>query len=105
MPVTVRGPGLVRRARLAWRHQVGPPALRSRCSVLTTAGGRPPRRRRRRHRLLLDLSSVLILSGLLLLIDAGVTLVWQEPVTAAIGLVMRSEVDKRYLSYRRRRCR
>jgi len=42
---------------------------------------------------------VLILSGLLLVLDAGITLVWQEPVTAAIGLVMRSEVDQRYLSY------
>lgn len=69
-----------------------------RYSVLTTSGGRPLRRRRR-HRLLLDLSSVLILSGLLLLLDAGITLVWQEPVTAAIGLVMRTQVDKRYLSY------
>jgi sortase A len=43
---------------------------------------------------------VLILSGLLLVLDAGVTLVWQEPVTAAIGLVMRSEINQRYLSYR-----
>ena len=66
-----------------------------RYSVLTTSGRRPSRRRR----LLRDLSSVLILSGLLLLIDAGVTLVWQEPVTAAIGLVMRGQVDTRYLSY------
>ncbi len=69
-----------------------------RYSVLMTSGQRP-RRRRRRHRVLLDISWVLILSGLLLLIDAGVTLIWQEPVTAAIGLVMRSQVDKRYLSY------
>ena len=51
------------------------------------------------RRLIRDLSSVLILSGLLLVLDAGVTLVWQEPVTAAIGLVMRGEVNKRYLSY------
>ena len=36
---------------------------------------------------------------MLLLLDAGVTLVWQEPVTAAIGLVARSHVNKRYLSY------
>ena len=42
---------------------------------------------------------MLILSGLLLVLDAGVTLAWQEPVTAAIGLVMRSQVDQRYLSY------
>jgi sortase A len=69
-----------------------------RYSVLTTTGARAPKRRRRR-RLLLDVSSVLILSGLLLLLDAGVTLVWQEPVTAAIALLMRGQVDKRYLSY------
>jgi sortase A len=52
------------------------------------------------RRLLRDISSVLILSGLLLVLDAGVTLVWQEPVTAAIGLVLRGQVDQRYLSYR-----
>jgi sortase A len=52
------------------------------------------------RRLVRDISSVLILSGLLLVLDAGVTLVWQEPVTAAIGLVLRSQVDQRYLSYR-----
>jgi sortase A len=52
------------------------------------------------RRLIRDVSSVLILSGLLLVLDAGVTLVWQEPVTAAIGLVLRSQVNQRYLSYR-----
>jgi sortase A len=52
------------------------------------------------RRLIRDISSVLILSGLLLVLDAGVTLVWQEPVTAAIGLVLRSQVDQRYLSYK-----
>jgi sortase A len=52
------------------------------------------------RRLFRDISSVLILSGLLLVLDAGVTLVWQEPVTAAIGVVLRSQVDQRYLSYR-----
>jgi sortase A len=52
------------------------------------------------RRLLRDISSVLILTGLLLLVDAGVTLVWQEPITAAIGLAARSGVDQRYLSYR-----
>src|ERR1700729_684567 len=67
-------------------------------SVLSTSGmRRHPRRAVRR--LLVDFSSVLILSGLLLLLDAAITLVWQEPVTAAIGLVARSRVDKRYLSY------
>jgi sortase A len=52
------------------------------------------------RRVLRDLSSVLILSGLLLVLDAGVTLIWQEPVTAAIGMIMRGEVNQRYLSYR-----
>jgi sortase A len=52
------------------------------------------------RRVIRDISSVLILSGLLLVLDVGVTLVWQEPVTAAIGLVLRSGVDQRYLSYR-----
>ncbi len=52
------------------------------------------------RRLIRDVSSVLILSGLLLVLDAGVTLLWQEPVTAAIGLVVRGQVNNRYLSYR-----
>jgi sortase A len=36
----------------------------------------------RRRRILRGLSTVLILVGALVLLDAGVTLVWQEPVTA-----------------------
>jgi sortase A len=52
------------------------------------------------RRLIRDISSVLILAGLLLVLDAAATLVWQEPVTAAIGLIMRSQVNQRYLSYR-----
>ena len=52
------------------------------------------------RRVIRDVSSVLILAGLLLVLDAGLTLVWQEPVTAAIGLVMRGQVSQRYLSYR-----
>ena len=52
------------------------------------------------RRLIRDISSVLILSGLLLVLDAGVTVVWQEPVTAAIATIMRGEVNQRYLSYR-----
>lgn len=51
------------------------------------------------RRLIRDISSVLIISGLLLVIDAGVTLIWQEPVTALIALIQRSQIDKRYLSY------
>jgi sortase A len=67
-------------------------------SVLTTSGTRRGSRGPMR-RLVIDLSSVLILTGLLLLLDAGITLIWQEPVTAAIGLVARDNIDKRYLSY------
>jgi sortase A len=60
-------------------------------------GGR--RRRPVLRRLLRDVSSVLIISGFLLLVDAGVTLLWQEPLTAVIGLVKRSQIDQRFLSY------
>ena len=52
------------------------------------------------RRVIRDISSVLIISGLLLVLDAGVTLVWQEPVTAAIGLIMRTQINQRFLSYR-----
>ena len=50
------------------------------------------------RRVVRDFSSVLILTGLLLLVDGGVTLLWQEPVTAAIALVKRSNVSHKYLS-------
>ena len=51
------------------------------------------------RRLVRDISSVLIISGLLLVLDAGLTLVWQEPVTAVIGAVQRSQIDKHFLSF------
>ncbi len=51
------------------------------------------------RRALRDISSILILSGALLLLDGAVTLVWQEPVTAAIALIRRADVNRRYLSY------
>lgn len=51
------------------------------------------------RRLIRDVSSVLIIAGLLLVLDAGVTLAWQEPVTAAIGLVGRGQVNDHFLSY------
>ena len=51
------------------------------------------------RRLVRDMSSVLIISGLLLVLDAGLTLVWQEPVTAVIGAVKRSQIDKQFLSF------
>jgi sortase A len=47
------------------------------------------------RRLLRDLSSVLIISGVLLIADAAVTLAWQEPVTAMVGLLRRGEIDHR----------
>ncbi len=59
---------------------------------------RPPATNTRR--LIRDVSSVLIISGLLLMIDAGLTLVWQEPVTAVIAMIKQGEVNKRFLSYR-----
>ncbi len=42
----------------------------------------PPARSERRRRVLRGLSAVLIAAGLLVLADAVVTLVWQEPLTA-----------------------
>jgi sortase A len=51
------------------------------------------------RRLIRDISSVLILSGLLLVVDAGVTLIWQEPVTAVVAMIKRSQIDKRFLSF------
>jgi sortase A len=52
------------------------------------------------RRLIRDASSVLIISGLLLVLDAGVTLLWQEPLTALIGTIKQAQINKRYLSYR-----
>jgi sortase A len=50
------------------------------------------------RRLVKDISSVLIISGLILVLDAGLTLVWTEPVTRVIGLIERSQINQRYLS-------
>jgi sortase A len=52
------------------------------------------------RRVLRGLSAALIASGLLLLLDAGVTLLWQEPLTAVIGAIERGQINQRYLSYR-----
>ncbi len=65
-------------------------------SRLTTA---PVSRRRVIRRLIRDISSVLIISGLLLVIDAAVTLIWQEPVTAVIALIKQTQIDRTFLSY------
>jgi sortase A len=58
-------------------------------------GVRRPRSGARRR----VLSTVLIVAGLLLLADVLTTVVWQEPVTAVIGLIKQGEVSHRYLSY------
>jgi len=50
------------------------------------------------RRLIRDISSVLIISGLLLMVDAGVTLAWQEPVTAFVAVIKRNQIDKHYLA-------
>jgi sortase A len=59
---------------------------------------RPSTRRRVAGRLIRDVASVLMISGALLLLDAVATLVWQEPVTAVIGLIQRADINQRYLS-------
>jgi sortase A len=51
-------------------------------SRLGVVGPSPLRARPRRSRRLAVLASLLIAVGVLLLADAGVTLVWQEPITA-----------------------
>ncbi len=51
------------------------------------------------RRLIRDISSVLIISGLLLVADAGATIVWQEPVTALIGTIKQGQINGRYLSF------
>jgi sortase A len=48
-------------------------------------------------RLLRSASAALIVAGMLLLADVTVTLAWQEPVTAVIGLIERAQIDMRIL--------
>jgi sortase A len=50
------------------------------------------------RRLVRDVSSVLIISGLLLVADAAVTLLWQEPLTAVVAMIKRSQINERYLT-------
>lgn len=47
----------------------------------------------RTRRALRALSSVLIVSGLLMLIDAGLTLVWQEPVSGIYAWIIQNRLD------------
>jgi sortase A len=68
---------------------------------MSVVGFEAPRLRQRpRRRLVRAVAVILIVSGLLLLADAAVTLVWQEPVTAAIGLIERGQINRHWLSYR-----
>jgi sortase A len=49
------------------------------------------------RRLLRDISSVLIISGLLLVVDAAVTLAWQEPLTALVATIKRGSINRRFV--------
>jgi sortase A len=51
-------------------------------------------------RRLRGVSTLLIITGLLLLTDTAATLLWQEPVTAAIAVVERSQLDRHWLTWR-----
>ncbi len=53
----------------------------------------PPPKRRRRGGLLHALSTVLIVSGVLLLADAGLTVVWQEPLSAVYNHFEQSKLS------------
>jgi sortase A len=43
-------------------------------------------------------SAVLLISGCLVVIDAVVTLLWQEPLTALIGSIRQGQIDQRLLT-------
>lgn len=57
---------------------------------------RPGRARRRRGAALRWLSTLLILAGLALGADVVATLLWQEPVTAIVAELRRSQIDERW---------
>jgi sortase A len=55
----------------------------------------PPRRTSGvTRRLVRDLSSVLIIAGVLLLLDAAITVAWQEPLTALVGTFERGQINQ-----------
>ena len=72
----------------------------SRRTISLRRGPRSSATEGRGRRLARILSTLLIVIGLLLLADVGVTLLWEEPITAAIGLIKRTDINTRYLSYR-----
>lgn len=53
----------------------------------------PPRKRSRLRGALHALSTVLMVSGVLLLADAGLTIVWQEPLSAAYNSIQQSRLS------------
>ncbi len=53
----------------------------------------PARKRSAGRRAARGLSTVLIVAGLLLLLDAGLTVVWQEPLSAVYAKVQQSRLD------------
>ena len=53
----------------------------------------PPRSRSRVRGFLHVLSTVLMISGVLLLLDAGLTVVWQEPLSAAYNSIQQSKLS------------
>ena len=56
---------------------------------MTTTARRPSTIRR----VLRALSTVLIVAGVLLLVDAGVTMLWQEPVSALYAHVQQNKLE------------
>src|SRR5439155_15526995 len=75
----LRGSGLPR------RHGVRPEAM-------TATAVPPPRRSRRRLRLL---ANVLIVTGALLLADAGLTLLWEEPFSSLYTSIEQGRLSDR----------
>jgi sortase A len=60
-----------------------------------------PSRRGRARRVLHGLSSVLIVSGLLLLLDAGLTVLWQEPLSAIYAQIQQDKLGGQLNELRR----
>jgi sortase A len=66
--------------------------LEDRMTPQTPPAGAPPRRSRMRD-VLHALSTVLIVSGVLLLADAGLTIAWQEPLSAIYNRIQQSRLS------------
>ena len=92
---------LLRGAGLARRHGVRSATIGTRCPISCSALGAPggslaaPRRARRRRssRALRALALALIALGALALLDAGVTLLWQEPISALIATLRQDHLS------------